>query len=227
LRALCVQTTLPLAAELGHDHAVGAKDQLRNLFARGSAFVAVLASLVVSGLLAFWQDFFALWTRGAIPYDPPLTVTLLIGTSVIAPAILALNYANYSNQGDLLVRAKGLQLAVFLILSLLLIPPLGPLGAAVAIVASDLSIQFGLLTSVIMRQILHHPLRHILFLAAVMIAITLSGWALGMAIRSTIAWTGWARLVAESALWLSVAALAATPLASGSFRAKLIAAIPR
>jgi O-antigen/teichoic acid export membrane protein len=201
---LCVQTTLPLAAELGHDHAVGAKDQLRNLYARGSAHVAVLASLVVSGLLAFWQDFFGLWTRGAIPHDPPPTVTLLIGTSVIAPAILALNYANYSNQGDLLVRAKGLQLAVFLILSLLLIPPLGPLGAAVAIVSSDLSIQFGLLTSVIMRQILHHPLRHILFLAAVMIAITLSGWALGITIRSAIAWTGWARFIAECALWLTL-----------------------
>src|SRR4051812_36833950 len=86
LRALCLQMTLPLAAELGHDHAVGSNEQLRNLYARGSVFVALLASLVVSGLLPFWPDFFALWTHGAIPYDPSLTVTLLIGTSVIAPS---------------------------------------------------------------------------------------------------------------------------------------------
>ncbi len=99
LRALCLQTTLPLAAELGHDHAIGATDRLRSLYARGSVFVAVLASAVVSGLLAFWQDFFALWTNDAIPYDPPLTTALLIGTSAIAPAILALSYANYSNRG--------------------------------------------------------------------------------------------------------------------------------
>ena len=66
------------------------KEQLQHLYARGSVFVALLASLVVSGLLPFWPDFFALWTHGAIPYDPLLTMTLLIGTSVIAPSILAL-----------------------------------------------------------------------------------------------------------------------------------------
>jgi len=227
LRALCVQTTLPLAAELGHDHAVGATDRLRNLYARGSMFVAVLASAVVSGLLPFWQDFFALWTHGAIPYDPALAMTLLIGTSAIAPAILALNYANYSNRGALLVHAKGLQLAVFLVLSLLLIPLLGPLGAAVAIVTSDLSIQLGLLTFVIIRQTLHRPLRHIVFLATVMIATTLSGWGLGIAIRAAIPWTGPVRFVAECALWLMVVALVASPLAIGRIREKLIAAIPR
>ena len=80
LRTLCVQTTLPLAAELGHDYAVGLKDQLRSLYARGSVFVTLLASLVVSGLLPFWPDFFALWTHGAVPYDSLLTMTLLIGT---------------------------------------------------------------------------------------------------------------------------------------------------
>ena len=41
-------------------------------------------------------------------------------------------------------RTKGLQLVVFLVLSALLIRPLGLLGAAIAVVASDLLIQFGL-----------------------------------------------------------------------------------
>ena len=110
LRVLCVQTTLPLAAELGHDHAVGDTQRLRSLYARGSVLVTLLASVVVSGLLPFWQDFFALWTHGAVPYDPLLAVTLLIGTAAAAPSILALGYANYSNRGELLVRTKGLQL---------------------------------------------------------------------------------------------------------------------
>ena len=227
LRGLCFQITLPLAAELGHDRAVGATDRLRNLYARGSVFVVVLASVVVSGLLPFWPDFFALWTHGAIPYDPALAITLLIGTCAIAPAILALSYAGYSNRGALLVRAKGVQLVIFLILSLLLIPPLGPLGAAVAIVTSDLSIQFGWLTSVIIRQTLQHPLRHVLFLAAVMIGIMLSGWGLGIAIRSATPWTGPAHFVAECMLWLLVVAVAASPLAFESVRARLTAAIPR
>src|SRR5882724_8947294 len=62
LRALCLQTTLPLAAELGHDHAVGETARLRSLYARGSIRVAALASLAASGLLAFWSDFFSIWT---------------------------------------------------------------------------------------------------------------------------------------------------------------------
>jgi O-antigen/teichoic acid export membrane protein len=227
LRGLCVQATLPLAAELGHDHAVGASEPLRSLYARGSVFVALLASVVVSGLLPFWEDFFALWTHGAIPYDPALAVTLLIGTAAIAPAILALSYASYSNRGELLVRSKGLQLAVFLILSLLLIPPLGPLGAAIAIVISDLGIQFGVLAWAIIRQTLRQPLRHVLFLAAMMIATTLAGWGLGLAIRAVIPWNGLARFIAECALWLVVVALAASPLANARVREKLIAAIPR
>jgi O-antigen/teichoic acid export membrane protein len=227
LRALCVQTTLPLAAELGHDYAVGLQEQLRNLYARGSVFLTVLASLVVSGLLPFWPDFFALWTHGAIPYDPLLTVTLLIGTSAIAPSILALGYANYSNRGELLARTKGLQLAVFLILSLVLIRPMGPLGAAVAIVASDLLVQFGLLGVIIIRQTLQQPLRHIAFLAAVMAIVTLSGWGLGTVIRSLLPGEGLLRFVLECTLWLIAAALVASPLLSRDLRDRLIAAIPR
>jgi O-antigen/teichoic acid export membrane protein len=227
LRALCVQTTLPLAAELGHDYALGLKDQLRSLYARGSVFVTVLASVVVSGLLPFWQDFFGLWTHGAIPYDPLLAITLLIGTSAVAPSILALGYANYSNRGDLLVRAKGLQLAVFLVLSVLLIRPMGPLGAAIAVVASDLLIQFGLLGLTIIRQTLQQPFRHVAFLAAVMILVTPAGWALGTIIRSWVPGTGLFRFACECTLWLIVVALAASPMLSADFRNRLTAAIPR
>ena len=227
LRALCTQLTLPLAAELGHDYAVGLGEQLRRLYARGSVLVTLVASVVVSGLLPFWQDFFALWTHGSVPYDPTLAITLLIGTGAIAPSILALGYANYSNRGDLLVRTKGLQLAVFLTLSLLLIRPLGPLGAAIAVVASDLLVQFGLLGAIMIRQTLARPLRHVAFLAAVMILVTAAGWALGALIRSWMPGTGLVRFVGECALWLLVVALVASPLASAQIRKRLIAEIPQ
>lgn len=227
LRSLCVQTTLPLAAELGHDYAVGLMDQLRSLYARGSVFVTVLASLVVSGLLPFWPDFFELWTHGAVPYDPALAIILLIGAGVVAPSILALGFANYSNRGDLLVRTKGLQLAAFLVLSVLLIRPLGPLGAAIAVVASDLLIQFGLLGAIIIGQTLQRPFRHLAFLATAAILVIAGGWVLGTIIRSWMPGTGLVRFAGECALWLMVVALVASPMAAGSFRNRLIAAIPR
>jgi hypothetical protein len=227
LRTLCVQTTLPLAAELGHDYAVGLTGRLRSLYARGSVFVTLQASVAVSGLLPFWPDFFALWTRGAVPYEPQLAMTLLIGTAVIAPSILALGYANYSNRGGLLVRTKGLQLAVFLMLSLLLIPRFGPLGAAIAVVASDLLIQFGLLGITIIRQTLQNPLRHLAFLAAIMVLVTSAGWAIGIMVQSWLPATGPIRFAGECALWLLIVGLAASPMLSGRFRDGLIAVIPR
>ena len=226
LRALCIQATLPLAAELGHDFAVGLKDQLRRLYSRGSVLVTLLASAVVSGLLPFWPDFFALWTHGAVPYDSTLAITLLIGTGAIAPSILALGYANYSNRGDLLVRTKGLQLAVFLALSVLLIHPLGALGAAIAVVTSDLLVQCGLLGVIMIRQTLARPFRHFAFLAAVMILVTSGGWALGTVIRSWMPGTGLARFAGECTLWLVGVALVASPLASAQIRERLIAEIP-
>jgi hypothetical protein len=226
LRTLCVQTTLPLAAELGHDHAVGLTEQLRSLYARGSVFVTLLASIVVSGLLPFWPDFFALWTHGALPYEPRIAITLLIGTAVIAPSILALGYANYSNRGALLVRTKGLQLAVFLMLSVLLIPPMGPLGAAIAVVASDL-LQFGLLGITIIWQTLQKPLRHLAFLAVITALVTSAGWGVGIMVQSWSPGTGLLRFAGECALWLMIVALAASPMLSKRFRDRLVAAIPR
>ena len=227
LRTLCYQVTLPLAAELGHDYAIGQKERLRHLYARGSVFVTLIASGVVSGLLPFWSDFFALWTHGSVPFDAALTFTLLIGTGAIAPSILALSFANYSDRGQLLVRTKGLQLAVFLVMSVGLIPPMGPLGAAIAIVASDLLVQFGLLAVIVMGQTLQHPFRHIIFLAMVASVITLTGWGLGTAIGVLIPWTGLVRFVAECTLWLAAAALLVSPLMSTGLRDRLIAAIPR
>lgn len=226
LRTLCVQTTLPLAAELGHDYVAGAKESLQRLYARGSVFVTVLASIVVSGLLPFWPDFFTLWTRGTIPYDPSLTLTVLLGTCAAAPSILASGYASYSNRPDLLMRTKGLQLGVFLILSLILISSMGPLGAALAVVSSDLLTQSGLLGLVIIGQTLQRPLRHIGFLAAVMIIVTLAGWTLGTVIRLAMPWTGPARFFVECMIWLAVVGTVVSPLAIANVRARLVAAIP-
>jgi len=217
VRGVGLQATLPLAAELGHDYAIGDNERLHRLYARGSVFVTAITSLIVAGLLPFWSDFFSLWTHGSIPYDRALTVTLLLGSAIVAPSLLALIFANHSNRGALLLRTKGLQLVVFLVLSLVLIPPFGPLGAAIAIVASDLLIQFGLLTLVVIFQTLKHPLRHLALLVVVMLAITLGGWGLGLAIRSIVPGAGLPRFLAECAIWLAVVCAAVGQLLSARF----------
>jgi O-antigen/teichoic acid export membrane protein len=226
LRGVCFQMTLPLAAELGHDHAIGARDSLQRLYVRGSTMLVLFASTTTSGLLAFWPDFFAIWTHGAIPYDATLTITLLLGTCVTAPAILALSYANYSNRGTLLLWTKSTQLAIFLILSVLLIPRLGPLGAAIALVSSDVIAQSGILSFIIVRENLRQPARYTRSLLATMVTILLAGAALGVVIRDLAPGTGVVHFVIECTLWLIVVALVASPLAHRRLRERLIAALP-
>lgn len=227
LRGLGVQMTLPLAAELGHDHAVGARDSLRGLYAKGSIILVLFVSATTSGALVFWPDFFEIWTRGAIPYDAALAITLLLGMCLGAPAILALGYANYSNRGPLLLWTKSLQLAIFLLLSIILIPRLGPLGAAIALVSSDLIAQFGFLFTIIVGETLRHPIRHTLVVLAIMVTVVPAGGAIGAAIGHLLPGTGIARFLAECALWLAAVALLASPLAHKPLRDRLVASIPR
>lgn len=226
VRGVCTQVTLPLAAELGHDYVIGDKERMRRLYANGSVFVTAIASVIVAGLLPFWSDFFALWTHGSIPDYPPLAVTLLLGSAIAAPSLLALAFANHSNRVDLLVRTKGLQLVVFLVLSLLMIPRHGPLGAAIAIVASDLLTQFGILTFVIMRQTLKYPLHHMTFLATIMLAIIFGGWGLGLTIRSVVPGMGLQHFLVECALWLAIVGAAASPFLMKRIREACLAVVP-
>jgi O-antigen/teichoic acid export membrane protein len=227
LKGLCYQMALPLAAELGHDHAIGAQDSLQRLYARGSVVLMLFASATTSGALVFWSDFFAIWTHGSIPYDATLATTLLLGMCVGAPSILALSYANYSNRGTLLLWTKSLQLAIFLILSVVLIPRLGPLGAAIALVSSDLIAQFGSLFIIIVGETLKHPIRHTLFLLAMMVTIVSGGAAIGAVIRHFLPGSGVMHFLIECTLWLVAIAVLASPLAKKPLRDKLVEAIPR
>lgn len=226
VRGLCLQTALPLGAELGHDHAIGDKERLRRLYAHGSVLVTGLACLAVAGFLPFWPDFFALWTHGGILYDGPLAVTLLLGSAAGAPSLMALIFANHSDRGTLLIRTKGLQFVVFLLLSFVLIPRLGPLGAALAVIASDIVVQFGLLTLVIMWQTLRNPLRHITFLMLTAAGIVAPGWLIGFAITALLPGSGLVHFVLECAIWMAVVGGLASPLLNTALRERLRALVP-
>jgi O-antigen/teichoic acid export membrane protein len=227
LRQVSYQTTLPLAAELGHDHAIGARDSLQRLYVRGSVILVLIAATATSGALAFWADFFVIWTHGAIPYDATLSVTLLVGACVATPALLAMSYASYSNRGPLLLRAKSAQLVLFVVLALLLIPRSGPLGAAIAMVASELAAQSAFLAVVIVREILRRPVRYALMLAAMMAVIVAAGAALGRLIGHLVPGSGLVHFVAECAIWLAAIAIPAAPLLRAQLRERLLAALSR
>ncbi|MEK9285529.1 hypothetical protein MTR72_39025 [Bradyrhizobium sp. ISRA442] len=227
VRATCVLVSQPLAAELGHDFAVGDRDKLSTLYARGSVLVSVLAATIVSGVLAFWPDFFVLWTHGAIPYDPRLTVTLLIGAVATAPSILAGNYAIYSNRGALLASIKGAQLALFLVLAVAGGAYAGVIGVAVALVCSELTTQLGWLSTNIVSRTLDRPVVHLAFLAVITCATTLVGYGLGVLISAAVPGSGALHFFLECALWLAAVAGISLPLWKEKARHAFAGAIPR
>jgi O-antigen/teichoic acid export membrane protein len=227
LRQVSYQTTLPLAAELGHDHAIGARDSLQRLYVRGSVILVLVASAATSGALAFWPDFFAIWTHGAIPYDATLSVALLVGTCVTTPALLAMSYANYSNRGPLLLRAKSAQLVLFVVLALLLISRFGPLGAAIAMIASELIAQSAFLAVVVVGETLNRPVRYALLLAAMMATVVAAGTTLGNAIGHVVPGKGPVHFVAECAVWIAAIAILAAPLLRAQLRERLLSALSR
>jgi hypothetical protein len=87
-------------------------------------------------------------------------------------------------------------------------------------------VQFGLLATTIIWATLERPGRHVIFLGVLMIVVTAGGWALGVAIRLALPLDGFARFIAECALWLFIVGLAASPLASERLRARLAGLIP-
>ena len=101
------------------------------------------------------------------------------------------------------------------------------LGAAFAVVASDLLIQFGVLGLIVIRQTLQRPLLHVAFLVLLMAFTTLGGWSLGELIRGFVNVGNPVRLVIECTLWGVVMACLAAPLTSKALRDRLSAAIPR
>jgi O-antigen/teichoic acid export membrane protein len=226
LRGVYTQITLPLAAELGHDHAIGARDSLQRLFLRGSVILVLFASVATSGAVVFWPDFFVIWTRGAIPYDATLSITLLLGTCAAAPAFLALSYANYSNRGPLMLAVKALQLLLFSVLAVILIPRFGPLGAAIALVSSELIAQSGFLLVIIVSETLSRPVRYGVVMLGIMLTTVGAGVMLGEAVRPLTPGGGVVHLFIECMLWLFSVTIVASPLISKKLRHRLIAAIP-
>ena len=214
--AACRRCGIPLEADFAGEPECAACIARPPVFARARSVVRydTARELVLRFKHADRTDYapaFAAWMARA-------GSELLAATDLIVPVPL--------HRGRLLARVKAVQLVLFLVLSLVLTPRLGPLGMALAIVASDLLVQFGWLGLTVMRQTLANPLRHSLFLALIVAVVMPAGWLLGTLIRSAVPGAGLAHFVAECALWLVVTGLAALPFLRAKMRARLEAIIP-
>jgi O-antigen/teichoic acid export membrane protein len=227
IRQVVLQMSLPLGAELGHDFAIKKLSQLRSAYAQGSLLLMITASVLTASVLAFGRDFFALWTHGSVPYDSKLVALLVFGAAGVAPGILAQTFANYSNRPRLLMVAKTSQVIVVIVLSILMIPSFGVLGAAVALVTGDILVQVGILAMTITKRVLVRPLAHIAFILLVGASVIGIGWLLGVLILSSVPAPSLGHFVIGASVWGGVMCVPLIALRNSRLRNWLAAIIPQ
>lgn len=137
VRQLVVQLCHPLGSEMARQQALEDKDKLRRTYLAGSRLTCGLAGLLSGFTLAAAGPFIALWTHGAVPYDPLLVGAFLLATLLTAPAQISQMLFLYNNRPGALVFAQSAYAGGAVLLCILLIPLWQAAGAAFGVGAAE------------------------------------------------------------------------------------------
>ena len=114
------------------------RDGCRKLYADSGRIVSCLAGLLGGFSIPFAAPFVAIWTHGAVSADAALVVCFLAGIFFASPGRPALMLLSYTNNAHAVAVANGIYAVLGLLLSLVLAGPLGPLGVAIALSATEI-----------------------------------------------------------------------------------------
>ncbi|GAB6041432.1 MATE family efflux transporter [Endothiovibrio diazotrophicus] len=104
-------------------------------------------------ILVVGSDLLTLWTRGKVPYEGALFLALLAAAMAGAPTRAAAQLYFYTNRPRALAATHAAAAAIALPMALLLVPQWGAIGAAVALLAAELSAVSGWLGRVLARDL--------------------------------------------------------------------------
>jgi hypothetical protein len=123
--------------------------------------------------------------------------------------------------------AKILQVSAVVVLSISMVPYWGVLGAAAALVISDLVVQIGVLAVLINRKILKRPLTFIIFMLLVGALIISVSWLLGLSVKMFLPVDTFPHFMLATGIWTVLVGGLLLPLANARLRAWLDSALPR
>lgn len=131
----------PVAAELGER---GEPARLGAILVQGTK-LALLPAVAISLVLGvFGGDFVRLWVGPDFAAAGPVLVTLGLGVALGVPQLMAANVLTMTGHHRFVALAAALAALQNVVLSLLLVGPLGLLGIALGTVLSALAVDFGL-----------------------------------------------------------------------------------
>lgn len=138
LRQIVSQLVLSSAMEMTRQHHRGEAAGLSRLFALTGRIAGGAAGLLAGLLLVAGDPVFQVWTRHALAFDPLLALSFLAVALLVVPGLLGSTLLRLTDHAQTLLLASLLQAGLSLFLCLLLIPPLGALGAGLAVGAAEL-----------------------------------------------------------------------------------------
>lgn len=132
LRLTIQQVSLAFGAEMSRQFVHGDSEPLRFLY-RNTGRLGAAAGGILGGLvLALAEPVIRVWTHGAVTYDPALLMALIAAVLLGAPAQPALVLFVLTNRPRSVAWAAFTQASIILVLSVPLIPMIGPLGIGLA-----------------------------------------------------------------------------------------------
>lgn len=180
LRQVLGQLVISAALEMTRQHNQGDRDGLARLFAVTARLGGGTAGLLAGPLLVLGPDLFALWTGGAVAFDLGMALVFVTATLAAVPGTVGLTLLRQTDHAEAAATVHLVQLLVGAALCLALVPPLGSLGAAIAVAAAEL-LSIGVLSS-------WQATRVFLLNGARLLAAGWGSAAAGCAVGAAVAW---------------------------------------
>lgn len=138
LRQIVSQLVLSSAMEMTRQHHRGETGGLARLFAVTGRIAGGAAGLLGGFLLVAGAPVFQVWTHKALVFDPLLALAFLVVALLVVPGLLGSTLLRLTDHARTLLLASLLQAGLSLFFCLLLIPPLGALGAGLGVGLAEL-----------------------------------------------------------------------------------------
>lgn len=137
VRQIVSQLVFSSGMEMTRQYHQGESSRLALLFSLTGRIAGGVAGLLGGLLMVAGEAVFRIWTHGALTFDPVLALVFLAGSLLVVPGLLGSSLLRLTDHAQSLLFPALLQTGLCLLLCLALIPPLGALGAGVAVAVAE------------------------------------------------------------------------------------------